>query len=192
MDQLTTTDTASASVIRNVIEGEYVPITGHYICECRDSNGNLKWEEAYTNLVFNAGKSDALDKYFKGSSYTAGWFLGLVDGGSSPTYNAADTSASHAGWTESTAYSNSNRVTAVFGTASASGGGAGSAGTGTHSTSAAVFNINATATIAGTFLTTSNTKAGTAGTTFSGGSFSGGNRSVVNGDTLNVTYTANN
>lgn len=192
-DKLTTTDQSFASVTRNVIgDSEQMNQTGSYTVECYAADGTLKWRDEYRNLVVNTGKSDALDKYFKGAAYTAAFYLGLVDGSSAPTYNSGDTSASHSGWTESTAYSNVSRVTASFGSASASGGGAGSAGTGAIVTSAAVFNINATATIAGTFLSTSNSKGGTGGTLFSAGSFSGGNRSVVNGDTLNVTYTANN
>jgi len=114
-----------------------------------------------------------------------------VDGASSPTYNAADTMSSHSGWTENVGYSQSTRPAAAFGSASASGGGAGSAGTGTISTSATAFTINASGTIAGAFLTTSNTKSGTTGTLYSAGSFTTGNRSVLSGDTLNVTYTAN-
>lgn len=192
MEKLTTTDVVTATVTRNVLEAEQMDMRGSYTIECYDVDGNLKWVDYYKNLFVNVGKVDVLDKYFKGSTYTATHYLGLVDGASAPTYNAADTMASHAGWTESVAYSNANRVTAVWGTATASGGGAGSAGTGALVSSAAVFNINATATIAGTFLTTNNTKSGTTGTLLSSGSFSGGNRSVVSGDTLNVTYTANN
>lgn len=192
MEKATMSDAASASMICNVNDAEQMDQRGSYTVECYDADGNLKWVDNYKNLFVNVGKADVLDKYFKGSAYTAAHYLGLVDGASAPTYNAADTSSSHAGWTESTAYSNANRVTAAWGTATSSGGGAGSAGTGALVSSAAVFNINATATIAGTFLITNNTKGGTTGTLVSAGSFSGGNRAVVNGDTLNVTYTANN
>jgi hypothetical protein len=44
--------------------------------------------------------------------------------------------------------------------------------------------------VGGAFLTSDNTKGGTTGTLFSAADFSApGDRSVVNGDTLNVTYT---
>jgi hypothetical protein len=56
--------------------------------------------------------------------------------------------------------------------------------------SVAVFSINATTTIAGAFLTSDNTKGGTTGVLFSVANFQApGDRAVVSGDTLNVTYT---
>ncbi len=139
-----------------------------------------KWTDEIQNLVTTAGKNDLLDKYLSGSGYTATWFLGLVDNSGFSAYAAGDTAASHAGWTESTAYSNANRPTPSFGSASA----------GSKATTATAFNINATATINGCFLISNNTKGGTTGILYSAGSFSGGNRAVANGDTLNVTYTA--
>lgn len=192
MEKLTMTAVCTASVERNVVDAESMPVLGFYSVKCFGADGQLKWEDDYKNLVTNVGKADALDRFFKGSAYTAAFYFGLVDGGSAPTYNAADTMSSHAGWTENVAYSNATRVAAVFGTAAGTGGGSGTAGTGTVTTSAAVFTINGTATIAGCFLNTVSTKSGTTGTLFSAGSFSGGNRAVVNGDTLNVTFTATN
>lgn len=138
------------------------------------------WREDRLNLVFTAGKNDLLDKYFAGSTYTAAFYMGLVDGASSPTYANGDTMASHSGWTESTAYSNTNRVTLAFSAASAGS---------KALSSAATFNINATATIAGAFFATNNTKGGTTGICYSGSNFTGGNRSVSSGDTLNVSAT---
>jgi hypothetical protein len=50
--------------------------------------------------------------------------------------------------------------------------------------------MNDTTTIAGAFLTTDDTKGGTSGTLFSVSNFTApGDRAVVSGDTLNVTYT---
>ena len=154
----------SVAVNSNLTEDTHV--VGHYTVTCTDADGNVKWEEAFPNLVVNVGKTNLLSTYFTGSSYTATWYLGLVDGGSSPTYNAADTMASHSGWTENTGYSNSTRPAPTWGSASASGGGAGTAGTGTISTTATAFSINATGTIAGAFLVTNSTKGGTTGTLY--------------------------
>lgn len=168
-----------AGLIAGAAFEEKVSVRGDYTFECRDANGNLRWREEIKNLVTTAGKNDLLDKYFAGSAYTAAFYLGLVDGGTTPSYAAGDTMGSHAGWTENVAYSNSTRVAPSF--AAASGG--------SKAASAASFSINGTATIAGAFLTTNSTKSGTTGTLYSVGSFSA-NRSVLNGDTLNVTYTA--
>jgi hypothetical protein len=118
---------------------------------------------------------------FAGSAYTATWAMGLVDGASAPTYAAADTMAAHAGWTENQGYSNATRPTPAFSSAVA----------GTKATSTGmVFNINATGTIAGAFMNTNNVKGGTTGTLYSVGNFTGGNKSVANGETLTVTYSA--
>lgn len=170
-----------AGISKSVGMMEGAQAEGRYMARCYDADGNLKWEDEIENLVVTAGKNDALDKYFAGSAYTAAWYMGLVDGASSPTYNAADVMSSHAGWTESTAYSNSARPTAAFSAASG----------GSKSLSAALsFNINGNATIAGCFMVTNSTKGGTTGVLYSAGSFTGGNKSVANGDTLNVSYTA--
>lgn len=88
--------------------------------------------------------------------------------------------ASHAGWTESAAYSNATRPSLAFSAASA----------GSKATSAAAaFNINATDTIKGAATTTVNTKSGTTGILYSAGLFTGGDRAVANGDTLSVSGT---
>jgi hypothetical protein len=47
--------------------------------------------------------------------------------------------------------------------------------------------MNATVTIAGAFLCT--VSSGTSGILYSAGDFTGGDKSVDSGDTLNVTYT---
>ena len=161
------TEAAAVAVSSNSSISEDTSVTGNYTVTCTAADGTIRWQDTFKNLVVNVGKTDLLNKYFAGTSYTAAWYLGLVDGASSPTYNAADTMASHSGWTENVGYSQSTRPAAAFGSASASGGGAGSAGTGTISTSATAFSINATGTIAGAFLTTSNTKSGTTGTLYS-------------------------
>lgn len=159
---------------------------GVYTVECRDKDGNLKWSEAMHNLVVNVGLKDMNDKYFTGSTYTAAWYLGLVTGpGAGNTYAAADTMASHAGWTEDTGYSQATRPAATFAAATTA-----DPSVITNSASVAVFSISATTTIAGAFLTSDNTKGGTTGVLFSVANFqSPGDRAVVSGDTLNVTYT---
>ena len=158
---------------------------GVYKIQCIGSDGQIKWEEEMSNLTTNAGRQNMNAVYFSSSAATATWYLGLVDGASAPTFAAGDTSSSHTGWTENTGYSNSTRVTCSFGTATTA-----SPSVITNSSSPAAFNMNATSTIAGAFLISNSTKGGSTGTLFSEASFSSpGNRSVVSGDTLNVTYT---
>jgi len=158
-------------------------LTNHhhtYHVRCYDKDGNLKWEDVIENLVVNEGLDDILDKYYKGSSYTAAHYVGLTDG--TPTFAAGDTMASHSGWAEVTAYSETVRQTFSPGTVSGQSV--------DNSASKAVFSINATATIGGAFLTTNNTKGGTTGTLVGGGAFSGGDKALTSGDTLEVTVTA--
>lgn len=146
-----------------------------YHVECYGADGSLKWVEDYENLVTTAGKTDIVDKYFKGSAYTAAWFLGLKGAGAAAV---GDTMASHAGWAEVTAYSNATLPAITFGTTSG----------GSNTATAVTFNINGTETVAGAFVTTNSTKGGTTGTLYSAGDFAA-SRSVVSGDTLNVTLT---
>ena len=168
---------------------EQVSITGRYDVKCLDADGNLKWEDSIENLVVNVGKANILSVYLGAGTQTTTWYMGLVDNTGYTAYNAADTMSSHAGWSESVAYSNSTRPTVTFGTATASGGGAGSAGTGSIVSTAVTFTINASATILGAFLTTDSAKSGTTGTLYSAGSFAS-SRAVISGDSLLVTYTA--
>jgi hypothetical protein len=151
-----------------------------YRFECFDSEGNLKWVEEVPNLVTTAGKNDLLTNYFKGSAYTAAWFVGLVDNASFSAYAAADTMASHAGWIEGTPYSNGTRPTWTGGTAAA--------GSIDNSASVAAFTINATLTVRGAFLCSNSTKGGSTGILYGEADF-GAARSVLSGDTLNVTVT---
>ena len=146
----------------------------------RDKDGNIIRDETVKNLVTNAGLNDLLDKYFKGSGYTAAFYVGLTDG--TPTANAADTMSSHAGWTEVTAYSESTREALTLGTVASQSV--------DNSASAAQFSINSdSTTIGGAFLTTNNTKGGTTGTLYGIAAFSGGDLVLNNGSTLDVTVT---
>jgi hypothetical protein len=170
-----------ADLVMNAMLNPAIKFKNVYRFECFDSFGNLKWVEEVPNTVMTAGINDLLTNYFKGSAYTAAFFVGLVDNASFSAYATADTMASHAGWLESAAYSNATRPALTLGTASA--------GSIDNSASKAVFNINATATILGAFVTTNSTKSGTTGVLYGAASFTGGSRSVLSGDTLNITCT---
>ena len=158
---------------------------GVFTVQCFDKDGNLKWTEENHNLVVNVGLQDMNTKYFTGSGYTATWYIGLYGSGATNSPAAGDTMSSHTGWTEVTAYSQATRPAVTFGTATTA-----DPSVITNSASPATFSINGTTTVGGAFLTSNNTKGGTTGTLFSASDFqSPGDRSVVNGDTLTVTYT---
>lgn len=152
-----------------------------YKVTCYGPDGVLKWVDFIDNLVVNAGLDDSLDKHLKGSAYTATWYIGLTDG--TPTVAAADTMASHAGWVEVTAYTEANRQTATFGTVSGQSV--------DNTASPGVFSINTNnTTIGGAFLVNNNTKGGSTGTLYGAGAFTGGDKLLDSGDTLNVELTA--
>lgn len=175
----------SASVKQNGGSSECARGGGVFVVQCFGADGQLKWEAEKHNLVVNVGLKDMNDKYFTGAAYTATWFIGVYGAAASNTPAAGDTMASHAGWTEVTAYSQATRPQAVFAAATTA-----DPSVITTSASPAVFTINATTTIGGAFLTSSNTKGGTTGVLFSAADFDApGDRNVVSGDTLNITYT---
>jgi hypothetical protein len=180
------TDVVSSGLTCNTKAGEDAKATGLFEIKCHDKDGNLKWAAESKNLVVNVGLQYMAGTALDGTTARlTTWYLGLYGAGASNTPAAGDTMASHAGWTEVTAYSNANRVTATFAAATTA-----NPSVVTNSASSAVFNINGTATVGGAFLTSENTKGGTTGTLFSAADFgSPGDRSVVNSDTLSVTYT---
>ena len=184
-EKLKATDIVSSGLTCNTKTGEDAKATGLFEIKCHDENGNLKWEAQSKNLVVNAGLA-----YMAGTALTSvtqitTWYLGLYGAGASNTPAAGDTMSSHAGWTEVVAYSNSTRVAATFATATTA-----NPSVATNSASPATFNINGTTTVGGAFLTSGSAKSGTTGTLFSAADFgSPGDRSVVSGDTLSVTYT---
>ena len=144
---------------------------------CKGSDGKEKWRELNDNLIVTVGLNSLLTEYFKGSSYTATWCVGLKSTG---TALAADTMSSHSSWTEITDYSESVRQTIVLGTPAA--------GSVDNSASKATFSINGTTTIYGAFLANASAKGGTGGTLYGVVDF-GSSRAVISGDTLEITVT---
>jgi hypothetical protein len=136
----------------------------------------IAWEDEIDNLVVTEGRNHLLSVAFKGGTQITSWYVGLTGG--SPTVAAGDTLASHGGWTEATPYSG-NRPALTLG--SVSGGSV------DNSASKASYSINATATVGGAFIASA--ASGTTGTLYGAGAFTTGNRSVLSGDTLDVTAT---
>lgn len=184
LEKAQSTDVVSSAMVCNGGTDAKVRGGGVFRAECKDKDGNLKWVAESSNLVVNQGLQDMNTQYFKGVTYSASFFLGLITGpAASTTFAAGDTLATHLGWTEFTDYSGT-RKTMTFGTASTADPSVIS-----NTASPASFAITgAGGIVAGAFLCT--VASGTSGVLFSEADFqSPGDRTVVSGDTLNVTYT---
>jgi hypothetical protein len=156
-------------------------LRGLWITECYRGKGHrLYWRDESENLVVNVGLTYLIGVALLTTTQIAltSWFTGIT--ATAPTVAAGDTMASHAGWTENTSYSQATRP--------AWSGVAGAAGAASNTASPSVFSANATSTAGGVFLNSVSTKSGTTGTLFSAVAFTGGDRTLLNGDTLNVTY----
>jgi hypothetical protein len=178
-----------ASIVRGSGLGERAEAHGRYEIECIGADGKLKWREVIANVVATVGKNLMLDTAFAGAAYTVvGPYMGLISSVSYTAVAAGDTMASHSGWLEAGGTNaptyTGNRQTAVWSAATAGG----------KALSAALsFAITSTGTVKGAFLCYGTgavaTKDNTGGTLWSAGTFSTGDKAVVNGDTLNVNYS---
>lgn len=188
-DKLSASAVIGASLTRAGDITDQCEAEGFYTVECFDADGNLKWSDAFPNTVVTVGKNLMLDSALAGSAYTVvGPFMGLISSTSFTAISAADTMTSHAGWLEAgnanTPTYTAPRKTAAWSAASA----------GAKALSATLsFAITGSGTIKGAFMTYGtgalSTIDNTAGTLFSAGLFTGGDRSVLNGDTVNVSYS---
>lgn len=190
MEQVNAIEAVDASVIRGAGVGEQAEAHGRYLFQCFDKDGKLKWEDTIENVVTTVGKNLALDTFLSGSAYTAATFLGLISSVSYTAVAAADTMVSHAGWFEVSAVTYFPTVAARLAPTFAA------AASGSKATSSAVaFSIITNGgTIKGCFLVfgtgAAATLGSTAGTLYSAGTFTGGDKVVSVSDTVNVTYTA--
>ena len=185
-------DNAVATLQANASIPEGMGIEGFYKVECRDAQGNLKWDEAFPNLVVAVGKQLLLDTLLRtsGTYTTVGPFLGLIN--NSTTFAAADTMTSKT-WTELTTYTvggSAVRGTAVFAASSSSG--LTPSNVTTSTATAITYTMTGSATVYGCFLVTGtgavSTISSTAGTLYSEGNFSTA-KTVTSGDTVTVTYS---
>jgi len=178
-----------ATVIRGSGLDEQAAAHGVFTAECIGADGRVKWRDTFSNVVQTVGKNLMLDTAFAGAAYTVtGPYMGLISSTSYSAVSDGDTMASHAGWLEAGGTNaptyTGNRKTAVWSAATAGG----------KALSAALsFAITGTGTAKGAFLVfgsgASATKDNTGGTLWSAGTFSTGDKAVVNGDTLSVNYS---
>jgi hypothetical protein len=183
MEKMNVADMVGAGLIVRPELAEEMLIKGKYIVECRDSEGNLKWQDEITNLVTTVGKNDMLDKYLAGSTWTTGTVYMMLKGAGSAA--AGDTMASHGGWSELNISASSGARQSVSFSAASSGSKATSSAVAWSITAAGPTTVAGVAIVIGGTSTNGNTT----GVLFSAGDFAS-SRSVIAGDTLNVTYTA--
>jgi len=185
-------DHAVATLQANASIPEGMYQDGFYVVECRDAQGNIKWEEEFPNLVVAVGKQLMLDTLLRtsGTYTTVGPFLGLIN--NSTTFAATDTMSSKT-WTELTTYTvggSAVRGTAVFSAATSSG--TTPSNVTTSSAASITYTMTGSATVYGCFLVTGSgavsTISSTAGTLYSEGNFSTA-KTVTSGDTVSVTYS---
>ncbi len=166
-----------------------VKLENYWGFQCLDKDGNIKWEDGFPNLVVDEGLNDLLDKYFKGSSYSASHWVGLIDnanftelapGDTAAKINTAANPPTTNGWQEADDYSGGGRKALILGDVSGQSV--------DNSASKASFSITSTVTLKGAFVTSNGTIGGTDGVLYGAGAFTGA-RDAVNGDTLNVTVT---
>ena len=182
-------DTNDAAVIRGNGMSEAAEAHGRYVIECVGADGRVKWREVIDNVVCTVGKNLMLDTALAGAAYTVvGPYMGLISSVSYTAVAAADTMTSHAGWLEAGGANaptyTGNRKTAAWSAATAGG----------KALSAALaYAMTGSGTVKGAFLVygtgASATKDDTGGTLWSAGTFTTGDKAVVNGDTLNVSYS---
>ena len=177
----------------NVPEG--MGIEGWYHVVCHDKDGNFKWEEKCPNLVVAVGKQLMFDTLLSGSSYTTvGPYLGLTKVSLTPA--AADTmttliTTNAAEFINYTVSGSAVRGTLSFSAASSTGTTPSNV---TSKTGGAItFAMTSSGTVNGCFINSgasaSATKDTTTGILYSAGNFTGGSKTVANGDSLAVTYT---
>ena len=182
-------DSLTSAIASASAMGESMDAKGVYKVQCFEyEDGPLLWEDTFDNVVCTAGKNLALDTILAGSAYTVtGPYMGLISSVSYSATAAADTMASHAGWTEAgstNAPTFAARIAPAWSAASA----------GAKATSAAVsFTMTGAGTLVGAFIVFGpgavTTLMNASGTLLSAGAFSGGNQVVNLGNVVNVSYS---
>lgn len=152
---------------------------GYFLVEHRNKAGKLIGVYRVPNGIVDVGMNMILETMFHAGSQSTTWYIGLVDNSGFTAFADADTMGSHAGWTESTVYTQATRPQWTMGAA---------ASRQITNASTVDFSINGSATLKGIFVADNNTKGGTSGVLWATAAFSS-TVAVQNGDTLKITYT---
>jgi hypothetical protein len=144
----------------------------------RTRRGRKIAAHVFPNGMTTGGANDALTTYFAGGSPQALWYIAVIDNVGFSALNAADTMASHGGWSENTTYA----TTRPQWTPAAASGGA-IAGTGP-----VTITFNGSAAIKGAFICSNNTRGGTSGILWATGLL-GSLQNMTNGQALSISYS---
>ena len=151
----------------------------------RDVDGSVLESGSFKNGVTTEGLTEAANILYGATAKNTSIYTAPITYVATLALASADTASSHAGWTESTAYSESVRQTLTFGAASG----------GTITSSYVTITMNATADLAGAFFITNSTKGGTTGTLIATGLFNStvatSKRSLLSGQTFQWRYIVN-
>jgi hypothetical protein len=165
---------------------------GVFEAVCYDRDGRERWRDQFKNTVMTEGKNLALDTFLAGATYTVvGPYMGLISSVSYSAIAATDVGSQingtnawkEAGLANAPTYTG-NRKTCAWSAAAA----------GAKALSAPLsFAITGTGTIKGCFVLFGSavlaTKDDAHGTLLSAGLFTGGDRGVLSGDTVQVSYS---
>lgn len=175
-------DTFSCDVSQDTVyqDNDILQFRGEWYVEHYDKNGNFLGRYRFPNGITNVGKNYILDVGFNSITQISqsSWCVGIIDNAGFSALASADTMSSHGGWSEFTSYSQTTRV--AWGSGSASGQQISNA-------TADTFDLTASGTLYGIFVTSDNTKGGTTGTLWSTAAFPT-TIPVSNGDQLKITY----
>ncbi len=143
------------------------------------SGGGERWRLDYENLVVNIGLDHALDVVLSGGSQDTSWFIGLLAASPSP---AAGWGTSDIDSNDFIAYDEASLQAFV------DGGVSGQSCSNTASPAVFTCSTNSSS-VGGAYLIGTNAKGTAAGTLYAAGAFTGGNKALDDGDTLEVTAT---
>src|SRR4051812_37689087 len=103
-------EAAGIKVDLSGLEGIDLSVGGTFHVECIKPDGTRRWIDDAKNAVTTAGLNYTLNASLSNQTVVTVWYIGLVDNAGFTAYAAGDIMSSHAGWTESVAYSDSTRL----------------------------------------------------------------------------------
>ena len=157
-----------------------ITIGGCFRMDILDKNGTLIHVDIWRNGIPDAAINHVLGVELGAVAQVTTWYMGLIDDAGFTALASGDTAASHAGWAESTAYSELVRQTVPFGVAS---------GKQIATTTTCAFTMTAPTDIRGGFIASSSVKGGAGGVLFATAEGSGGVHSLVGGQIMRFSYS---